>query len=95
MSINVVAAGSTMYPILFAIRSKGYKVTAAIIDEDESRWHASKDGNTFHAQCPEELLAIIAMWEVRGDDWLTWSEEEQRMHKENTVFEDITDENPK
>lgn len=67
-------AGNTMIPCFQAIVAKGYNVTHYYLgdkpgDWDRPQWDADKDGRLFSATGLEELLGLIAMWEVRGDDW--------------------------
>lgn len=75
-------AGNTMIPCLQAIAAKGYTVTHYFHgdkpgDFDQSQWDAEKDGRLFSATGLEELLGLIAMWEVRGDDWPLKSGEDE------------------
>jgi hypothetical protein len=67
-------AGNTMIPCLQAIAAKGYTVSHYFLgsksgDWDHPQWEAEKDGWEFSATSVEELLGLIAMWEVRGADW--------------------------
>ena len=73
--IGVRIAGNTMIPCLQAIAAKGYTVSHYFLgskpgDWDHPQWEAEKDGREFSATSVEELLGLIAMWEVRGDDWM-------------------------
>lgn len=73
-SLSIRIAGNTMIPCLQAIVAKGYKVTHYFLgdkpgDWDEPQWDVEKDGRRFSATGVEELLGLIAMWEIRGDDW--------------------------
>jgi hypothetical protein len=67
-------AGNTSIPCLQAIAAKGYTVTHYFLDSkpgdwEHPQWDAEKDGRSFSATGLEELLGLIAMWEVRGDNW--------------------------
>lgn len=67
-------AGNTAIPCLYALVAKGYVVTHYFLgnsadDFDDPQWDATKDGRQFSATGLEELLGLIAMWEVRGDEW--------------------------
>ncbi len=72
------SAGNTFNPCLLAIRAKGYEIKLWFIkhgdDEYMTNWDAEKEGQSFSATTPQELLGLIAMWEVRGDDWQTGDE---------------------
>ena len=41
----------------------------------QSDYEAEKNGRVFSATNAEELLGIVAMWEVRGDNWQTRPDE--------------------
>lgn len=72
-SFGIRAAGNTMIPALHAARAKGYALTVSyIIAHDGSlvpQYDATKGRCAFSGTSPEELLGLIAMWEVRSDDW--------------------------
>ncbi|VEP17227.1 conserved hypothetical protein [Hyella patelloides LEGE 07179] len=73
LKLNITTAGNTWNPTLLAIQAKNYKITLyLVVDEDgneKSEYEAEKDGRRFSATSPAELLGLIAMWEVRGDNW--------------------------
>ncbi len=81
MPVSIRIAGNTTLPTLLAIQAKGYKLNSFYtktgkkllgsknIDKLQSTYEAEKDGCRFSANDPEELLGLIAMWEIRGDDW--------------------------
>lgn len=63
-----------MIPCVQAIAAKGYAITHYFLGSKPGewtrpQWDAEKDGRLFSATSPEELLGLIAMWEVRGDEW--------------------------
>lgn len=68
-------AGNTWNPCLLALRAKGYKLTLSFTrmanGEHRRDIDAEKDGRLFSATTEAELIGLIAMWEVRGDDWKT------------------------
>lgn len=70
--LSIRIAGNTQNPVLMALRAKGYRLW---IEPDEDPdcefedWNAEKDGRYFSATNPLELLGLVAMQEVRGDDW--------------------------
>ena len=72
--LGIRIAGNTLIPCLQAIVAKGYAVTHYFLgsrpgDWERPQWDAEKGGRRFSATSVEELLGLIAMWEVRGDDW--------------------------
>ena len=73
MTIRI--AGNTWNPCLLALRAKGYSLRFWFIKIGENEYHsnidAEKDGRCFSATTGPELLGLVAMWEVRGDDWKT------------------------
>ena len=72
--LSIRIAGNTSIRCLQAIVAKGYTVTHYFLgtrpgDWDRPQWDAEKDDRRFSATGVEELLGLIAMWEIRGDDW--------------------------
>lgn len=72
--VGIRIAGNTLIPCLQAIKAKGYSIRHYYLgdgpnDWDHPQWDAEKDNRSFSATSPAELLGLIAMWEVRGDDW--------------------------
>lgn len=74
-SLCIRIAGNTENPCLLALRAKGYKLTLWFTRDRagdyQQDYDAEKDGRLFSATTPAELLGLVAMWEVRGDDWQT------------------------
>lgn len=72
---NIRIAGNTSNPCLLALREKGYALKRWFIktgqDEYSGNFDAEKNGRCFSATNPVELLGLVAMCEVRGDDWQT------------------------
>jgi hypothetical protein len=71
-------AGNTQIPALLALRAKGYRVWLDYLkfDDPKDPWHpcqpdyqAETEGAYFSATSAVELLGLVAMWEVRGDNW--------------------------
>lgn len=71
-------AGNTETPALLALRAKGFRVWLEYdkINDPKNPYYpympdyqAEKDEAFFSATTPVELLGLVAMWEVRGDDW--------------------------
>ena len=48
-------------------------------DKYSQVWWAMKDGRMFAADSCEELLGLISMWEMRGDDWNDWADNDMQM----------------
>lgn len=68
---DIVAAGNTEVPAYLVLIEKGYDVL-----RDGSRsWAASKGGAVFRGEGPLEILGIVCMYEIRGDDWSASDEE--------------------
>ena len=86
LTLYLHPAGNTMIPCLHAIVAKGYTVTHFFLDlgseQKRPRWAAEKNNRLFTAERLEELLGLIAMWEVRGDDW-------QPRESEDALFEQL------
>jgi hypothetical protein len=74
-SVCIRIAGNTWNPCLLALRAKGYKLTFSFTKRREGDYSqdidAEKDGREFSATTAAELLGLVAMWEVRGDEWKT------------------------
>jgi hypothetical protein len=72
--LNIGSAGNTENPCLLALRAKGYEILFEFTESASgyrSDVLARKDGRQFYASNAAELLGLVAMWEVRGDDWRT------------------------
>ncbi|MGH7173470.1 MAG: hypothetical protein ACRELG_24575 [Gemmataceae bacterium] len=74
-SFCIRIAGNTENPCLLALRAKGFNLTLSFTKDREGNYSqdfdAEKDGKLFSATTAAELLGLISMWEVRGDDWKT------------------------
>lgn len=62
--MRLVDAANVMTPAYLAILSKGYSVRA-----ENGSIVAERDGHCFVADSPVPLLGLIAMTEVRGEEW--------------------------
>ena len=73
LTLHLHTAANTAVPCLHALIAKGYTVSHYFLDlggeEKRPQWSAEKDGRLFTAEGLEEVLGLVAMWEVRGDDW--------------------------
>ncbi|KAI9132947.1 hypothetical protein [Acaryochloris sp. CCMEE 5410] len=72
--LSIRSAGNTQVPCLQVIYSKGYILSHYYLNNTPGewkapQWDAEKNGRRFSATSLEELLGLIAMWEIRGDDW--------------------------
>lgn len=62
-------AGNTQTPALLVLEGKGYSLTVEAHEDESLSWNAVKDGRYFSATDPVELLGLVTLWEVRGEDW--------------------------
>lgn len=75
MSVSICISENTQLPTLLAIKAKGFTITTFYterdgkIDKTDVVYDADKENCRFSANNPEQLLGLIAMWEIRGDDW--------------------------
>jgi hypothetical protein len=67
-AVNIVAAGNTYNPCLLLLQRKGYQLYA---EESGERllWMASKDDSSFLAYSPPELLGVVVLGEIFGQEW--------------------------
>ena len=65
---SLVAAGNTYNPSLVVLRKKGYRLWTEL-GQDNLLWNAEREGRTFLAYSPPELLGLVVLWEEFGDDW--------------------------
>lgn len=64
---------NTYNPALEVIVEKGYKII--IVDNEESfDWKAIKKGEEFLASDPLRLLALITVFEKKGENWNSFKE---------------------
>lgn len=72
-TLYIRIAGDTAGPVLLALQAKGYALSLSYDQhadgEQVSDYTAERDGRRFSATNPEELLGLVAMWEMHGDDW--------------------------
>ena len=76
--VSIRIAGNTNTPCIHTLLSKGYEVTLEYVKVEnpgdywypyQPYWNAEKERQRFSAVGPEELLGLVAMWEMRGNDW--------------------------
>ena len=61
-------ASNIMVPCVVTLEELGYTVTNQILDEQET-WVAKKDCEDFFANDPCQLLGLIKLIEIRGENW--------------------------
>jgi len=89
--LRIRIAGNTEIPCFSAIKAKGYNVALTHYKDSEySDWSAEKDNRLFSATNPVELLGLIAMWEMRGDDWRA----KGRNHPDHAAYDEICSDAP-
>ena len=65
--MRIAMAANTLAPAYAALLKKGYRVERR--RDPSGGCLASKDGHSFLAENPVELLGLIAMAEMRGEAW--------------------------
>ena len=61
-------AGNTMAPCCVTLEELGYTVSNDTSGDQET-WKAEKDGLRFYAFDPCQLLGLVRLVEIRGQDW--------------------------
>jgi hypothetical protein len=73
LTLYLHTAANTAVPCLQVLVAKGYAVSHYFLspgtEDKRPQWAAEKDGRLFTAEELEQLLGLVAMWDVRGDDW--------------------------
>jgi hypothetical protein len=67
--VKIAGAANVEVPSYLALHAKGYEVTVVRRATGEETWHAEKDDNRFSAEGLVELLGVVGMFEIRGDNW--------------------------
>jgi hypothetical protein len=67
--MNIHAAGNVEVPAYLALCKSGYSVSMNRIAGRDQIWIAEKNGNQFQAEGLIELLGVVTMFEVRGEQW--------------------------
>ncbi len=73
--VNISAAGNVETPAYLSLLNSGYSVRKEMLNEQRDTWIAEKDGNRFTADGPIELLGVVKVYEIRGDNWKATDEE--------------------
>ena len=95
LRVKIRIAGNTATPCYSAILKKGYEVTISVDQSSDDsyifQYDATKEDLFFSATSPEELLGLIHMWEIRGDNWRGTKEEIKlfRTQEDNAPIYDI------
>jgi hypothetical protein len=79
LKLKIADAMNTYNIALLVLQDKGYRLWLEPSDEKEEEyglWNAEKDERVFVAWDPLRLLALVAIWEHRGDDWRRKPDEE-------------------
>jgi hypothetical protein len=69
MDENIGPAGNTLVPAVLALESKGYCVSWTRQNDHDETWFAEGPLGRFLGDDPLELLGLIAMREIRGENW--------------------------
>ncbi len=56
-------------PAYLALLAKGYSVRWERKSKENELWYAERENGEFVAEGPIELLGLVAMYEVRGENW--------------------------
>jgi hypothetical protein len=79
MKPTVVSAGNTVVPAHLALQARGYAVwREEPVPGGEATWFAEDARRRFAAEDPVALLGLVAMFDIRGDDWAATDEEIDR-----------------
>lgn len=69
--VGIIAAGNTLAPSLATLRALGFDVRR----ERPGRLVAESDRLSVHGRSTIELLGLVKMFEIRGENWLPTREE--------------------
>ncbi len=68
--IRIADAGNVLIPAYLTLKQKGFVVRwDKSTDSEQEYWYAEDATREFIADGPVALLGLIAMHEIRGDDW--------------------------
>ena len=85
--MHIHRAGNTEVPAFLALQEKGYEVSWKFRSKEEIKlgkypklvhnvdFEAKKGNVSFSAYSIVELLGLVAMWETRGNNWQTKTDE--------------------
>jgi hypothetical protein len=63
--LHIATAGNSTTACLQVVLDKGFKVT----HREGGTYHATKEGFSYAAETPIELLGLVALGEMYGEDW--------------------------
>ncbi len=66
---TIANAGNTEVPCYLAIKLLGYEFSRTNAGEDDEFWIAENSNNKFVASNQLELLGLIYMRDIRGQNW--------------------------
>lgn len=75
--LDLVPAGSTDYLALLALMAKGYELLEDLSVEPDLIAVAEKDQRRFRGSSWMEVLGLITLLELRGDQWRLRDDEPQ------------------
>ncbi len=73
--MKVAGAGNVEVPSYLALIELGYKVDVVEGENKEHTWTATKNKETLIGSGPLELLGLIKMIELRGQNWKATDEQ--------------------
>ena len=73
----IAAAGNTEAAAYFVLEGKGFQVQRLVLDGAET-WIATRDDQSFRGDGPLQLLGLVALHEIRGDQWQAGDKEIDR-----------------
>jgi hypothetical protein len=79
---TITAAGNTVVPAYLSLLTKGYVVRREGPPADDEFWVAENEHRRFSAGDLVELLGVVALFEMRGEDWPASDEEIDRFLSE-------------
>ena len=67
--IKISAAANVEIPAYLTLKEKGYNVYWKRVDKENEYWYADKGNLNFMAEGAIELLGIVAVYELRAQNW--------------------------
>jgi hypothetical protein len=75
--LDLAPAGNTDYLALITLQAKGYELTENLTAPLELIAEAEKERRRFRGSSWLEVLGLVTLWEMRGDDWQLRDDEPQ------------------
>ncbi|GEM_PF-1531910 len=79
--IHLTSAGNAYNGCLYILREKGCSLSSEDYGDEGLIYRAEKDGATFAADSPVELLGLYTLWESLGVDW---------NHQDPNILDEVT-----